>query len=34
MATVTTDRKQANVTGGGYCGGCGPQNSELVLEQD
>jgi hypothetical protein len=33
-ATVSNDRKQANLTGGGYCGGYGPANGELTLEQD
>jgi hypothetical protein len=32
--TVSTDRKQANVTGGGFCGGFGPTAGELTLEQD
>jgi len=33
-ATVSNDQKQANVTGGGYCGGYGPGAGELILEQD
>lgn len=32
--TVSTDRQQANVTGGGFCGGFGPTAGELVLQQD
>jgi hypothetical protein len=32
--TVSVDRKQANVIGGGFCGGYGPSMGELVLEQD
>jgi hypothetical protein len=32
--TISSDGKQANLTGGGYCGGYGPNNGDLTLEQD